>query len=79
MMAEVFDSVEKTTEYYGGDKCHLADFPFNFYLTANIGRESSADDIKNTIELWMSNLPETKWANWVVSFSKTNFRTCVVP
>jgi hypothetical protein len=77
MIAEVFDSVEKTMEYYGGDKQPLADFPFNFYLMTNIGRESSAHDIKNTIEQWMSNLPESKWANWVVSFCTTMFRACV--
>ena len=69
MMAEVFDSVETTMEYYGGNK----HFPFNFYLTANIGGESSAHDIKNTIEQWMSNLQESKWANWVVSFCITKF------
>jgi alpha-glucosidase len=66
MMAEVYYSVEKTVEYYGDQKRPLADLPFNFYLMTNIRRESSAHDIKNTIELWMSNLPETKWANWVV-------------
>lgn len=74
MMAEVFDSVEKTMEYYGGDKHPLSDFPFNFYLTTNIGIESSAHDIRNTIEQWMSNLPDSKWANWVVSFCISKFR-----
>jgi hypothetical protein len=68
MRAEVFDSVEKTMEYYGGDKHPLADFHFNFHLTTNIGKESSPHDIRNTIEQWMSNLPDSKWANWVVSF-----------
>jgi hypothetical protein len=69
MMAEMYDSVEKTMEYYGDHQRPLADFPFNFYLMTNIRRESSAHDIKNTIEMLMSNLPETKWANWVVSSS----------
>lgn len=78
MMAEVSDSVEKTMVYYGGDKYPLADFPFNFYLTTNIGRESSAHNIKNTIEQWMSNLPDSKWANWVVSFCITNYQIWVV-
>jgi len=71
MITEMYDSVGKTMEYYGGHKHPLADFPFNFYLMTNIRRESSARDIKNTIELWMSNLPETKWANWIVSCSIT--------
>ncbi|XP_069688710.1 maltase 2-like isoform X2 [Periplaneta americana] len=66
MMAEVYDSVEKTMQYYGDRHRPLADFPFNFYLMTNISRESSPYDIKNTIELWMSNMPETKWANWVL-------------
>ena len=74
MMAEVFDSVENTIGYYGGDKHPLADFPFNFYLTTNIGIESSAHDIRNTIDQWMSNLPDSKWANWVVSFCISKFR-----
>lgn len=68
-MAEIYDSVEKTVEYYGDQQRPQADFPFNFYLMTNIQRDSSAHDIKNTIELWMSNLPETKWTNWVVSSS----------
>jgi hypothetical protein len=70
-MAEVYDSVEKTMEYYDDHKGPVADFPFNFYLMTNIRTESSAYDIKNTLEVWMSNLPETQWANWVVSYSIT--------
>jgi hypothetical protein len=79
MIADVSESAEKTTKYYGGDKHRRADFPFNFYLKTNIGRESSAHDIKNTIEQWMSNLPDSKWANWVVSFRITKFLTWLVP
>jgi hypothetical protein len=72
MIADVFESAEKTMEYNGGNKHRRADFPFNFYLKTNIGRESSAHDIKNTIEQWMSNLPDSKWTKWVVSFCITN-------
>lgn len=79
MMAEVFDSVQKTMQYYGGHKNPMADFPFNVYLTTNIGIDSSAHDIRNTIEQWMSNLPDSKWANWVVSLCISKFRTWVVP
>jgi hypothetical protein len=68
-MAEVYDSVEKTMEYYDGHKVPAADFPFNFYLMTNIRRESSAYDIKNTLEEWLNNLPEPQWANWIVSKS----------
>ena len=70
-MAEVYDSVEKTMEYYDGHKVPAADFPFNFYLMTNIRRESSAYDINNTLELWKNSLPETQWANWIVSYSKS--------
>jgi hypothetical protein len=73
MMAEMYDSVEKTVGYRGNHQRAVADFPFDFYLMTNIRRESSAHDIKNTIELWMRNLPEAKWAKWVVSCS-----TCTV-
>ena len=67
-MAEVYDAIEKTMEYYGDTQQPLADFPFNFYLMTNIKRESTAEDIMETIELWMNNLPKDKWANWVVRF-----------
>jgi hypothetical protein len=68
-MAEVYDSVEKTMEYYDGHNVPAADFPFNFYLMTNIRRESSAYDIKNTLEVWLNNLPEPQWTNWIVSNS----------
>jgi glycosidase len=68
-MAEVYDSVEETKEYYDGHKGPKADFPFNFYLMTNIRRESSAYDIKNTLEAWKNNLPEMQWVNWIVSDS----------
>jgi hypothetical protein len=77
-MAEVYDSVEETMEYYDGHKSPAEDFPFNFYLMTNIRRESSAYDIKNTLEAWKNNLPDTQWANWIVSYSMSSVLTVCV-
>lgn len=61
-------------KYYGNDTSPGANFPFNFLFVSTLTSttptfhlESDANDVSDLIKLWMLNLPENKWPNWVVS------------
>ncbi|XP_068082069.1 maltase 1-like [Anabrus simplex] len=64
MMAEVYDSVENTMKFYGDEKHPLADFPFNFLLITQLNNHSTAEDVMETVNMWLSNVPPNKWSNW---------------
>ncbi|XP_045612300.1 maltase A3 isoform X2 [Procambarus clarkii] len=69
MMVEVYSGdVETVMKYYGNDTVPLADFPFNFFLIDNLQNRSqlTGKTLKSIISLWIDNLPEGKWANWVL-------------
>lgn len=71
MMVEVYDDdIAQVMNYYGNDSVPLADFPFNFLLIDRFHNRSdlSGAAIKNALDLWMDNMPEGKWPNWVVGF-----------
>lgn len=60
------NNTEDTMMYYGTSFIQEADFPVNFYLK---NMESvSGNDISESIALWMKNMPQGKWPNWMVSF-----------
>lgn len=65
MMMEVWTNISKTMEYYDAG----ASFPFNFGLIALLKNDSTAQNFKNFVDTWMSNMPEGATANWVVSIS----------
>uniref|UniRef100_A0A1W7RE84 Amino acid transporter heavy chain SLC3A1 n=1 Tax=Agkistrodon contortrix contortrix TaxID=8713 RepID=A0A1W7RE84_AGKCO len=63
------NKTEDTMMYYGTSFIQEADFPVNFYLK---NMESvSGNDISESIALWMKNMPQGKWPNWMVGDSNT--------
>lgn len=67
MIVEAYTSLENTIKYYGNETKLGAHMPFNFMLVTDLNDQSKAVDFNNTIHKWLDNMPEGKWANWVVS------------
>lgn len=63
MMLEVYANISMTMKYYKFG----ANFPFNFGFITRIDQNSSAADLKDFIDTWMSNMPSGSVPNWVVS------------
>ncbi|XP_042865643.1 maltase A1-like [Penaeus japonicus] len=69
MMVEVYDdNIDEVMKYYGNDTVPLADFPFNFLLIDSFRNRSDLSGValKDALDLWLDNLPEGKWPNWVL-------------
>lgn len=68
MVTESYDyeEVDKTMMYYGTRLVKESDFPFNFYLL-DLPHNTSGFWVQHLVNLWMTNMPEGKWPNWVVS------------
>lgn len=68
IFVEAFSTLENTMRYYadseGSPRAH---FPFNFMLLEKLNVNSTAQDFKNIIDAWISNLPSGATSNWVVS------------
>lgn len=66
MLAEAYASINYTMMYYSGEtrRTHM---PFNFNFITYLNKTSSAADIRDSIYLWLDNMPRGQWANWVVS------------
>lgn len=58
------EDIEGTMVYYGTTFVQEADFPFNFYLI-NM-KNLSGSSVSEAVNMWMKNMPEGKWPNWVV-------------
>ncbi|XP_025020160.1 neutral and basic amino acid transport protein rBAT isoform X2 [Python bivittatus] len=70
MATEAIESnIEETMMYYGTSFIQEADFPVNLYFM-NM-KSISGNDISETIALWMKNMPQGKWPNWMVGDSNT--------
>lgn len=69
LIAEVYSDVDDVMRYYGNDTVPLADFPFNFFILDSLMNRSAVtgESLKETVNLWLDNLPPNKWPNWVVS------------
>ncbi|XP_040904988.1 neutral and basic amino acid transport protein rBAT [Toxotes jaculatrix] len=67
MVTESYDyeEVYKTMMYYGTPLVREGDFPFNFYLL-DLPYNTSGLWTQHLVHLWMANMPEGKWPNWVV-------------
>uniref|UniRef100_A0A3B3QJC5 Amino acid transporter heavy chain SLC3A1 n=1 Tax=Paramormyrops kingsleyae TaxID=1676925 RepID=A0A3B3QJC5_9TELE len=67
MVTESYDyeEIDKTMMYYGTSFVRESDFPFNFYLLY-LPKYLSGQGAFDLVNLWMSNMPEGKWPNWVV-------------
>lgn len=68
MITEAYTNLKNITAYYGTNSSLGAHLPFNFLMITDVGKESNAHDLKNTIESWYENMPEFGWANWVVRY-----------
>ena len=71
-MAEVtydFEDMDSVMVYYGTEEEPLADFPFNFNLIDGFSNRSelTGSTLELAINKWLDNMPDGKWANWVVS------------
>lgn len=69
IMTEAYTSLENTMRFYGDATHNGSQIPFNFELINYVRRESTADQISDVINAWMSKLPEGKPSNWVVSLN----------
>lgn len=70
MMLEVYDNnITVIMEYYGNETAPLGHFPFNFELINKLTNRTqlSGHSLFSIVTLWLDNLPEGKWPNWVVS------------
>ncbi|XP_041921036.1 neutral and basic amino acid transport protein rBAT isoform X1 [Alosa sapidissima] len=67
MVTESYDYEEigKTMMYYSNDFVRESDFPFNFYLL-DLPQGLSGHRAQELVSLWMTNMPQGKWPNWVV-------------
>lgn len=68
-MVECYSPLDKTMKYYGNKTVAGAHFPFNFGFVGKIDQQSTAKDLDKMVKDWMQNMPEGKWANWVVGKS----------
>ena len=70
LLGEVYSGdIKIYMDYYGNASQPVTDFPFNF-LFVNLlqSREDvSGTKLKSLIDLWLENMPEGRWPNWVVS------------
>ncbi|XP_039256015.2 amino acid transporter heavy chain SLC3A1-like [Styela clava] len=68
MEIEVYADIQTTMRYYGTQFVREGDFPMNFELIkADPATDWTAAKMKGNILSWMENMPEGKWANWVMS------------
>nr|XP_018917587.1 PREDICTED: maltase 2-like [Bemisia tabaci]XP_018917588.1 PREDICTED: maltase 2-like [Bemisia tabaci]XP_018917589.1 PREDICTED: maltase 2-like [Bemisia tabaci] len=66
MMTEAYVPIKDTMRFYGNSTHQGAHFPFNFFLITDLDRQSQAQDYLRVINMWMSNMPEGHWPNWVL-------------
>ncbi|XP_071453870.1 maltase A3-like [Hetaerina americana] len=64
LMTEAYTSIENAMKYFGNETVPGSHMPFNFLLINNLGRW--AKNFSDAVSLWMDNLPERGWANWLV-------------
>ena len=73
-MVETFAvSIQETMDYY-----ECGDFPFNFFFIyflprGDNDRATTATSVARSINLWLSNMPAGKTANWVVRQTRDDF------
>lgn len=66
MTTEAYSPISDVMRYYGNATVDGAHFPFNFLFITDLNRQSDAYDFEKTIHSWYLNMPEGKWANWVI-------------
>lgn len=66
LMLESYAKLDLNMQYYGNATHPGAHFPFNFELVKNLNINSTAKNFKDTVELWLDNMPKGHIANWVL-------------
>ena len=51
----------------------VADFPFNFNFVVHLNPNFSSEELESQILDWLTNVPQGKTANWVVSIDTVLF------
>uniref|UniRef100_A0A182JYV0 alpha-glucosidase n=1 Tax=Anopheles christyi TaxID=43041 RepID=A0A182JYV0_9DIPT len=67
IMAETYSPIDIVMKYYGNETVPGAQIPFNFHFITDLNKDSTAQDIKNTIDYWIDHMPTTDTIvpNWV--------------
>jgi alpha-glucosidase len=65
LMIESSPPVEENVKYYGNATMKGAHFPFNFELMLKMTKNSTAEDYKYLIDLWLEKMPKNHMTNWV--------------
>ncbi|KAJ8874366.1 hypothetical protein PR048_025214 [Dryococelus australis] len=66
MSTEAYADISTIFKYYGTKDRPGAHATFNFFLIENIKNTSNAIDYNNITNLWLRNIPEGDWPNWVI-------------
>jgi alpha-glucosidase len=66
IMTEAYATVENQKRWYGTSDKPISHMPFNFQLISQLNRNSNAQDFKNAVDSWYSDLPSFAEANWVL-------------
>ncbi|KAL4705364.1 hypothetical protein ACJJTC_004587, partial [Scirpophaga incertulas] len=64
LMTEAYADLDLVVRYYGNGSRN-GSVPFNFSFLSDVGRETTARDIKQVIDTWMTHMPVGGTANWV--------------
>lgn len=75
LMVEEYDiDIDKVMAYYGNETVPLADFPFNFLMIGKLHNRTdlSGRTLKSIVDMWLDNMPDGKWANWVLGNHDTS-------
>ncbi|XP_013201280.2 maltase A1 [Amyelois transitella] len=65
MMTEAYSSPQNIVRYFGKGDREGADMPFNFLFISNVNGDSTAAEIKYTLDAFLTFKPVNKLANWV--------------
>ncbi|PNF22635.1 Maltase 2 [Cryptotermes secundus] len=66
LMLETYAPIDKVMAYYGSEERPGGHFPFNFLLISDLNKDSNAYAFNETVHKWIDNMPEGRWANWVI-------------
>lgn len=66
-MTESYSSIATVQRYYTNGVKEGAQLPFNFELSKQLIKTSTAHDVVNAVHSWLDPMPKGHFTNWVVS------------
>ncbi|XP_014099583.2 maltase A1 [Bactrocera oleae] len=66
LLTEAYTSLDNLMLYYGDGQRNGSMVPFNFYFMRNVKNDSTAPQIVDYIQQWMTHMPMGVEANWVL-------------